>query len=67
MLVLDIEGSGVNYEKNSIVSLGALDAGVPLDASAVKISTVIKSIGDHEITLIHGTHAIPYTITIDKK
>lgn len=29
MLVLDIEGSGVNYEKNSIVSLGALDLDNP--------------------------------------
>lgn len=25
MLVIDIEGSGVNYEKNSIVSIGAID------------------------------------------
>ncbi len=29
MLVIDIEGSGVNYEKNSIVSLGALDLDNP--------------------------------------
>jgi large subunit ribosomal protein L9 len=53
------------HEKD--VAQAATVAGVPLDASAVKISSVIKSIGDHEITLIHGTHAIPYTITIDKK
>ena len=25
MLVIDIEGSGTNYDKHSIVSLGALD------------------------------------------
>ncbi len=29
MLVLDIEGSGLSYEKNSIVSLGALDLDNP--------------------------------------
>jgi DNA polymerase III epsilon subunit-like protein len=29
MLILDIEGSGVNYEKNSIVSIGALDLDNP--------------------------------------
>jgi len=29
MLILDIEGSGTNYEKHSIVSIGAFDSEVP--------------------------------------
>jgi large subunit ribosomal protein L9 len=53
------------HEKD--VVLAAKAVGVQLEVAAVKIASVIKSIGDHEVTLVHGAHKIPYTITIDKK
>jgi large subunit ribosomal protein L9 len=42
-------------------------AGIQLDVTAIKIPAVIKSVGDHEVTLVHGSHVVPYTITIVKK
>ena len=45
----------------------AKSVAVTLDVSAIKISNHIKSIGQHEISLVHGKHTISYTITIAKK
>lgn len=49
------------------VTEAAKAVSVDLDTSAVVILEQIKSLGAHEITLVHGQHKIPYTITIVKK
>lgn len=49
------------------VSAAAKVAAVNLDSKAVEIGEQIKSLGTHEIMLVHGQEKIPYTITIVKK
>ncbi len=53
------------HEKDIVAA--AVVAGVSLDVSVVKISDTIKSLGVHTIHLVHGTHTIPYSVTITKK
>ncbi len=45
----------------------AKEAGVQLDTASIVIEGQIKSLGAHEITLVHQEHKVPYTITIVKK
>lgn len=49
------------------ITAAAKAVAVDLDVSAVMIPEQIKSLGAHEIALVHGQHKIPYTITIVKK
>lgn len=49
------------------VVLAARAASVQLEASSVVIAEQIKSLGAHEIELIHLDHKIPYIINIVKK
>ncbi len=42
-------------------------AGITLDVTAIKIPALIKSVGDHEVNLVHGTHTVPCIIKIVKK
>jgi large subunit ribosomal protein L9 len=53
------------HEKDIVEA--AKGVGVQLEVATVKIPTLIKSVGEHTIHLVHGTHAVPYTITIAKK
>ena len=53
------------HEKD--IAEAAKVSGVSLDVAAIKIPTLIKSVGAHGVELVHGAHVIPYTITITKK
>jgi DNA polymerase III epsilon subunit-like protein len=54
MLVLDIEGSGLNYEKNSIVSLGALDLDNPTNRFYAECRVWEGSHIDPDALLVNG-------------
>jgi large subunit ribosomal protein L9 len=45
----------------------AKQLGVSIEVGNVLITSSIKSLGEHEITLVHQSNKIPYTITIVKK
>lgn len=53
------------HEKDIVEAAKA--KGVQLEVAHISIPTQIKSVGTHTISLVHGSHSIPYTITIVKK
>ncbi len=53
------------HEKDIVEAAKA--AGITLEVGVIKIPNTIKSVGSHAIDLVHGTHTVPYTITIVKK
>jgi len=41
--------------------------GIAITSSMVGFPEVVKSAGDHTVTLQHGSHSAPFTITVVKK
>ncbi|MBP6881718.1 MAG: 50S ribosomal protein L9 [Candidatus Pacebacteria bacterium] len=49
------------------IAAAATVAGLVIDAQMVKITTPIKSLGEHEVWLIGGKKEQPFTVTVVKK
>jgi large subunit ribosomal protein L9 len=53
------------HEKDIVEAMK--EKGAAMEIDAIKITAPIKSLGAHQIRLVHGTTDTPYTITISKK